>query len=178
MVLQCQRLVRGQVVALEAETLRGEPHSDVVHQRAADQARQSRRLAQRRAEEAGRDDRGPHRVLEPDRVLVAHRVQLLPDRVGEAHLAERIGDLRAGVGRTGQVLQGRRVERLEHRVGDLRLVQGPLPGVLRRARGHFLEVPDVGDLASRGDAFTARRDQIPGEDGACQREVGHADALL
>ena len=117
-------------------------------------------------------------MLEPDRILVAQRFQLLPDRVGEAHLAERIGDLRAGVGRTGQVLQGRRVERLQHRIGDLRLVQGALPGVLRRARGHFLEMPDVRDLASRGDQLPARRDQIPGEDGACQREVGHADALL
>ncbi len=130
------------------------------------------------AEEPRRHHRGPHRVLEPHRVFLAQRVQLLPDRFREAHLAQRIGDLRAGVGRASQRLQRRRVEGLQDGLGNLRFVQRALPGIPRRARRDFLQVPEIGDLPSRGDQLSAGCHEIPGENGASQGEIGHADALL
>ena len=149
-----------------------------MHQRAADEARQARRFAQRGAEQARCDHRGPDRMLEAARVFFAERFQLLPDLVGKAHFAQRIRDLGAGVGRAGQVLQRGRIERLQHRFRHVRLVQGALPAILGRAPGELLQVSDVDDLPSRGDQLSGRCHQVAGEDGASQREVGHADALL
>ena len=174
MVFESQRVVARQMIPLRAELRRRVTHADVVHQRAADQAGEAGSLPQRGAEEPRRDHRGPDSVLEPARVLLLEGAHLFPDGVGEADLAERVGDLRARVGRTGEVLQRSGVERFQHRIGDCRVVQRAHPRVARRARGRFLQVREIDDLSSRSDQLSVRRDQVAGEHGAGQGELAHA----
>src|SRR5260370_7532988 len=160
MVLQRQRFGAREMVALEAQPQRREPHADVVRERAAHQPRQRRRRAHRGAEEARGDDAGPDGVLVARPVLAVQRLQLVPDRLREAHFAERVGREGARGLATDQVLQSRRVEGLQHLLRGLRLEERPLAQPLRRPGRQVAQVRKVDDLAAR-----RHQPRVGGEDG-------------